>query len=127
AARGRRRAWRGWAVGWLRRKFTASVGGREAHARHLMRTASCKRLQRSHELGFFSRRLASTSTEERSLPPVGAAPCGIDGSRRRGAGATSIEHFLVDDVFANRLTVERAQDVLGSLQTHAVERFLGHP
>src|SRR5262249_10926472 len=42
---------------------------------------------------------------------------------RATARGRSFEHLLVDDVVADRMAIEGAQDIAGGLKTHAIERF----
>src|SRR5262245_5715881 len=46
-------------------------------------------------------------------PAIAIGADRADGCLATGRAAPSVECFLVDDVFANRLAVERTQDVLG--------------
>src|SRR5262245_18280525 len=63
-------------------------------------------------------------------PPLGCSG-GCWGAARRVPAKSkvshgrprSIQHLLVDDVFANRLAVERAQNIARRLQSHAIEGF----
>src|SRR5262245_39189545 len=70
--------------------------------------------------------IARKSGSQRLPLPVGATGSSGDGipsarqaspspRRSQPPAAKSIEHFRVDDVFADRLAIEGAQDVLGGL------------
>src|SRR6516164_6763886 len=70
----------------------------------------------------FARAIRSSWCYEKSPPIPPAKPAAV-----KPRGRSSVEHFLVDDVVADRLAVEHGENVLHRGDTHAVDCLARHP
>src|SRR6516162_1241693 len=93
--------------------FPAAHNSRTLFARAIRSSWCSAKIGRSRQL---TRQLSSLA------PPTLPSPaCG----ERLGWGL--VEHFLVDDVVADRLAVEHGEDVLHGGNPHPVDRLAGNP